>query len=136
MVDSDDKKSECDNTPTLGTSSLATIAATSMIDSEVQTSKGKTVWEKSSEEVEDEVETLIQSRGDKCPERKRRHDEFNKEWDEDEESLDKKQTCPTSSVSSEIMASLQKLKKEFAQLKELHSQIGESMDKFDSAFTK
>lgn len=128
MADSAGKKTKCDNTPTLGTSSLATIAKTSMIDSEVQTSKGKTIWEKSLEEVEDEVETLIQSREDKCPERKRRHDEFNKEWDEDEESLDMKQTCP--SVSPEIMASLQKVKEGFAQLKELHSQIGESMEKF------
>lgn len=133
MADCAGKKTECDNTPKLGTSSLATIAKTSMIDSEVQTSKGKPVWEKSPEEVEDEVETLIQSREDKCPERKRRHDEFNKEWDEDEASLDKKQTCPTPSVSPEIMASLQKVKEGFAQLKELHSQIGESMEKFASA---
>lgn len=129
------KKTECDKTPTLETSSLATIVKPRMIDSEVQTSKGKTVWEKSPEEVEDEVETLIQSRRDKCPERKRRHDEFNKEWDEDEESLDKKHTCPTSSVSPEIMASLKKLKKGFAQLEELHNQIGESMEKFASAST-
>ncbi len=43
--------------------------------------------------------------------------------------------CPTSSVSLEIMVSLQKLNVAFAQLEELHSQIGESMDKFASAST-
>lgn len=130
-----DKKTKCDNTPELGTSSLATIAETSMINSEVRISKGKTVWEKSPEEVEDEVETLIQSREDECPERKRRRDEFNKEWDEDEKFLDMKQTCPRYSVAPEIMASLQKVKEGFAQLKELHSQIGESMDKLASVST-
>lgn len=93
MAASVDKKTECGKTPTLGTSSFATIEEPSLIDSEVQTSKGKTFWEKSPEEVEDEVETIIQSCGDKCPERKWRHDEFNKEWNEDEESLDKKHTC-------------------------------------------
>lgn len=124
-----DKKTKCDNTPELRTSSLATIAETSMINSEVRISKGKTVWGKSPEEVEDEVETLIQSREDECPERRRRRDEFNKEWDEDETSLDMKQTDPTPSVALEIMASLQKVKEGFAELEELHSQIGESMDK-------
>lgn len=135
MANFADKKPGCDNTPTLGTRTLATIAETSMIDSEVRTSKRKTVWEKSSEEVEDEVEALIQSRENECPERKRRHDEFNKEWDEDEKSLDMKQTCPTPSVSPQIMASLQQVKEGFAELNELHDQIGESMDKLASAST-
>lgn len=98
-------------------------------DSEVRKDKGKTVWEKSPEEVEDEVEALIQTREDSCPERKRRRDEFNKEWDEDEESLDRKHTSSTPSVCPEIKASLKKVKEGVAGLKELHSQIGESIEK-------
>lgn len=136
MADSTDQTNKYDHTPALGTSSLTTIAEASVIDSEVQTTKRKIIWNKSPEEVEDEVETLIKSRGDNCPERKRRHDEFNKEWDADEESLDKKQTCSKRSVAPEIIASLQKAKEGFAQLSELHNQIGESMEKFTSASTR
>lgn len=135
MANSADQTTKYDHTPALGTISLTTIAETIVIDSEVQTTKGKIIWKKSPEEVEDEVETLIKSRGNNCPERKRRHDEFNKEWDADKESLDKKQTCPKRSAAPEIIASLQKAKEGFAQLNELHNQIGESMEKFVSAST-
>lgn len=126
---STDRRFKCDNTATIGTDSSVTIAETSTIDSVVRNSQEKTVWEKSPEEVEDEVEALIQSRGDSCPERKRRHYKFNKEWDEDEESLDRKHTCSTPSVYPKIKSSLQQVKKRVAELKDLHSQIGESIEK-------
>lgn len=135
MADSADKTTtKCDKTPTLGASASTTIA-TSVIGSEAQKTKGKTMWEKSPEEIEDEVEALIKSREDDCPERKRRHDEFYKEWDEEVESLDKKQDCTTPSVAPDIMASLRKAREQFAQLKVLHQEIRESMEKFASAST-
>lgn len=129
MANSADKRFECDNTPTIGTGLSITIAETSTIDSEVRSSKGKTVWEKSPDDVEDEVEALIQSREDSCPERKRQLDKFNKEWDEDEEFLDWKHTFSTPSVGQEIMATRQKIKEAIAELKELQSQIEEAIEK-------
>lgn len=129
MADSADKRFEYDNTPTVDTGPSVTIAETSTIDSEVRSSNGKTVWEKSPDEVEDEVEALIQSREDSCPERKRQHDKFNKEWDEDEELLDWKHTCSTPSVGQEIMATMQKIQEAIAELKELQGQIEESIEK-------
>lgn len=129
MVNSADKRFKYDNGPTVGAGSSVTIAETSTTDSIVRNSKGKTIWEKSPEEVEDEVEALIESRGDSCPERKRRHDKFNKEWDQDEESLDRKHSCTTPSVCPKIESSLQKVSKGVAELKELHIQIEESIEK-------
>lgn len=133
MAGSAKKKTKCDNTPKLGARTSTTITDTSGIDSEAQTTKGKVIWEKSPDEVEDEVEALIKSREDSCPERKRLHDEFYKQWDEEVESLDKKHDCPTPSVAPAITASLKKAKEQLTQLEELHAKIGESMDKLTSA---
>lgn len=135
MADSRDMTTKCGNMPTLGTGSLTTIPETGVIDSEAQTTKGTTIWEKSPDEIEDEVEALIKSREDNCPERKRRHDEFYKQWDEDEESLDMRHTYTRPSAAPKLMASLQKVNNGFAQLRELHSLIGKSMEKLASAST-
>lgn len=138
MADSADNTTKRDNTPMLGAIALTTIADTSVIDpgAQTKTTKGKTIWEKSPEEVADEVETLIKSHEDNCPERKRRHDEFYNQWDEDMKSLDKKQNCLTHFVAPEIIVSLQKAREQFAQLKELHGKIGKSMEKFASSSTE
>ena len=133
MAGSAEKKIKRDNPPKLGARTSITITNTSGIDSEAQTTKGKAIWEKSPDEVEDEVEALIKSREDSCPERKKRHDEFYKQWDEEVESLDKKHDCTTPSVAPALTASLKKAKEQLAQLEKLHAKIGETMDKLASA---
>lgn len=92
------------------------------------TAKEKTIEEKSSAEVQMAVDTLLKEYEDECPKRKKRQRKIKKYWDKKEKLLEKKHAQPTPSVAAEFEAALKKATEQCAELKELHSSIGRSMD--------
>lgn len=97
------------------------------------TKKEKTIWQKTPAEIEAEVDALLQKREYECPKRKKRHEKIRKHCAKKEEQLDKKHREPTPSVAPRLEASLKKATKQISELKELQSNIGESMEQLSSA---
>lgn len=113
---------------------LPASAAKPTIESKAKSEETE-IWDKSPEEVEAVVEALLKQRAEGSPGRKKRHQKINKQWEKKEKLLDKKQRERTTSVASKLEASLKKATEQLAELKELQSQIGESLDRLALAGT-
>lgn len=107
---------------------LPASAAKSIIESKAKP-EGTEIWDKSPEEVEAAVEALLEQRAEGSPGRKKRHRKIKKQWEKEEKLLNKKHSEPTTSVALKLEASLKKATEQIAELKELQSQIGESLDR-------
>lgn len=106
---------------------LPASAAKSIIESKAKP-EGTEIWDKSPEDVEAAVEALEQ-RAEGSPGRKKRHQKIKKQWEKEEKLLNKKHSEPTTSVALKLEASLKKATEQIAELKELQSQIGKSLDR-------
>ncbi|MCJ1345918.1 hypothetical protein MMC31_004128 [Peltigera leucophlebia] len=104
-----------------------------MQSSGANTSDEKMISEKSSAELEADVEALFKQRLEECPERKRLNDMARKWWAKEDEMMKKMHARPTPSVGPQLEASLKKASEQLAELKELHGHIGESLDRLYSA---
>lgn len=115
-------------TPNNTMQTLPARAAELSTDSEVKL-EGTEIWDKSPEEVEAAVETLLKQRAEGSPGRKKHHRKIKKEWEKKEKLLDAKHSEPTTSVASKLEASLNKAAEQLAELKELQYQIGKLLDR-------
>ena len=107
---------------------LPASAAESTIESKAKP-EGNEIWDKSPEEVEAAVEALLDQRAEESPGRKKRYQKIKKQWEKKDKLLNKKHSEPATSVALKLEAPLKKVTEQIAELKELQSQIGESLDR-------